>query len=160
MLIHRPWQYTQSLFSGLPALCLAVAGAVRARPHQRHMPSSYIFLQVCLKDILCQMQGVRVVHLVHQDCIRVVVDCYVHLPPQCHLYANGCPAPSGKAVNYHPISHISHTITSGKSNRLICTGRFCSSFIFCSRICSSSSILSSPSHLSAWIRSRLYSSRL
>ena len=106
VLIYSPREDSQPFFPWLSPFRLAVAGTVWACPHQRHMTAGYVFLQVNLKDILCQMQCVRMIYRVHPDCLRIMVYRNINLPSQCHFNSNTCPASSCKAIN-NQISHFS-----------------------------------------------------
>ena len=118
--VHRPRQDSQSSFPRFPAFCLAVTGAIRARPHQCHMSAIHILFQVNLKNILRQMQRVQMIGLMHQDSIRIMIDGNIYRTSQCHLYPHTRPASAGKAVNnqfVHPPSPpISNTVHNSDSN--------------------------------------------
>ena len=64
-----------------------------------------VFPQVDLEDILCQVQCVRMICFVHQDGIRIVIDCNIYRPPQCHLDSDGGTAPARKTI-YNQILHF------------------------------------------------------
>jgi hypothetical protein len=45
------------------------------------------------------MERSSMICLVHQNCLWIVVDRYINLPPQGHLDSNRSSAATGKAVN-------------------------------------------------------------
>ena len=57
-----------------------------------------ILQQIDLKDILCEMQRMRMICLVHQYCSRIVIDRDIRRPPKCKLNAYGSAATAGKHV--------------------------------------------------------------
>ena len=100
------WMHTSLLvhycfFGSLLPTC-----TVRACPHQRHMPAAHIFLQVDLKDVFGQVQGIRVVGSVHQDRLRVMIDGNVDISPQCHLNPDAGTTP--RLQNSRLLNHSFH----------------------------------------------------
>ena len=97
--MNGPRQNTQAAVAGLPTLCLGVAGAVRGGPHQGHLAPGHIFLEVNGKDVLRQMQSVRVVGLVDADGLRVMVYRNINGTVEGHFNALAGTTAASKAIN-------------------------------------------------------------
>lgn len=57
-----------------------------------------IFLQIDLKNILCQMKCTRMICFVHQYSIWIMVNGYVYWSAECHFNSYGCTPATGKGV--------------------------------------------------------------
>ena len=109
MLKYRPRKNPKPTQTRLSAFRFTVRSTIRRGPHQGYFPTFYDLFQVCLENILCQVNGIRMVYLVHPDRFRIMVYGNIHRSSQCHFYSHACPSASGKTINnqiVHPFPHF------------------------------------------------------
>ena len=101
------------------ALCLGEVLAIGAEPGQAHRAAGAYFLRVYVPDGRLQVQGVRVVGLVHQDGRRVVVDGDRHRAARGKLNACAGPAATGEVVYNDFVQEVDLSVHNPSSNKLI-----------------------------------------
>src|SRR5690606_34505851 len=110
---RHPGQVANLFFAGLPAGGLAVVSAIRAGVEPAQGPTSQYLGRVDFPYVRLQVQGARVVGLVHADRSRIVVDGDVYWSAQPHFQAGACPAAAGEQI------HIDLFIMAGKGQGIL-----------------------------------------
>src|SRR5690606_32252719 len=110
---HNPGPIPDLLLARLSAGGLAVATAVRAGVEPAEAAPGQRRSRVHLPYISLQVQGARVVGLVHADGSRIVVDGDVYWPAQPHLQPGAGPAAAGEQI------HIDLFIVAGQGQGIL-----------------------------------------
>lgn len=114
--IYRPWKHPDPAHTGLSTFGLTELRTVRRSPHKGHMTATNVFLQINLKDILCQMKCFRVIDGMHPYGLRIMVDSDIYAAAYRHFDTDGSPSSAGKTIYYQVIfSHLFVTLVFSSS---------------------------------------------
>ena len=101
-----PGKATDFLRDRCAALSFREVLAVWREPHQGHWSTLGYFPRIHIPHAFAQVQRVRMVHCVHRDRFRIVVDGDVNRSPERCFQAGTCPAPARKVVNKQFVTKI------------------------------------------------------
>lgn len=104
------------LLARLAALGLAEVLAVRGEPREIDRPAARRLQRIDLPDVVADVDGAGVVHLVHPDRFFIVVDGDIDRTAQRRLDPGRCPAAAGEVVDDEP-HHAGTPLCSTPSRR-------------------------------------------